>query len=703
MPRCLIVGCAALLSLASQAVWAAPCLKKLGDYEKYTVQKVNLFTPLHFFAAATFGFDELKARLPLQERKRFSAKALNDGNGLIRDYVKSLGEDVSGKLKFVVVIGQIEDCDDAAQTLNVTYRMFTNEYRPVISRTFEERSSEVERPSTTSAEGGTTERFLLRPNFGYNRSRRGYGGEDFSARLPAAGLKSIELHSSFSSNSIEANGSLDGSWQPHRAALDEASLRASFDYRDDPAGTAKLKEGKFTLHLIAASRPVAGGDAIFRYGTSLEGGHQQSQGLVSLPPGVAPNSSYGAIKYYAGITGRFGKTALTASYGGQAGSTFQGNGVDFVKHIIDLAYSTRFLKVPGAHEIVPPDGKVHKPWDLELRVSAGTIQQFGPVPAAERFFGGNQVLPFVSGGDWAVPGGAYIRSIPENRLGSLNPGTAFGGTHFYSGNVTLAKVVWGTPLVPKELAREKDFSNALNFGLNTAKGTLADYYKTHDPTAAAAYAAAKAELDNISPNLQRVKDIISALPGSATGDPAIAAAVKSTNKAIGSVTRNIGHIQKGGDNTLLTALVNNQFPLLESEVNNLAGLLEEKGFGQQATELATLHDALDASLTKMKNELAKISGDAAQKKADEDFSTAETVLHAFLYELNIYSVAPVAVFDVARVWPTDTPLRYAAGGGVRLSLVNVNFTIGYASNPVRTAREGKGALFLKLDVEDLFH
>jgi hypothetical protein len=544
---------------------------------------------------------------------------------------------------------------------------------------------------------------MLKPLFGYNRSRGNYGGEDFSSALPAAGLKSIELHSAFSSNSLVASGVLDSAWQPHYAALDHASLRTSFDYLDEPAGAAKLKEGKFAAQLIAATRPLTGGGTIVRYGASLEGGHQQTQGLALLPAGVAPDSGYGTLKFYAGVTGRFGKSAFTASYGGQAGSTFRGNDVDFVKHIVDLAYSTRFLQVPGAHQIVPPSGEVHRPLDLELRVSAGTIQQFGTVPAAERFFGGNQVLPFVSSRDWSVPGGAYIRSIPENRLGGLSTTPGFGGRHFYSGNVTLAKVIWGMPLVPKQLAKEKDFSSMLGGALNTAKGTLADYYKAHDPAAASAYEAAKAELNTLSPNLQEIKGKIDALPGIATGDAAIASALQGTNSTIRSITRNISHIQKPGDNTLFTALANNQLPRLEGDLSNLVRLLKEKELGQQAMELSALAGTIADSERVIKTELAKVSGDAAQKKADQDFSVAETVLHAFLYELNIYSVAPVAVFDVARVWPINTPVRYATGGGVRLSLVNANFTIGYAANPVRKATEGKGALFVKLDVEDLFH
>jgi hypothetical protein len=81
---------------------------------------------------------------------------------------------------------------------------------------------------------------------------------------------------------------------------------------------------------------------------------------------------------------------------------------------------------------------------------------------------------------------------------------------------------------------------------------------------------------------------------------------------------------------------------------------------------------------------------------------AETVLNSILYTLDSYSVAPVAIFDVARIWPELHGTRYALGGGMRLSIVNANFTCGYAFNPTHANHEGVGAVFFKLDFTDLF-
>jgi len=71
-------------------------------------------------------------------------------------------------------------------------------------------------------------------------------------------------------------------------------------------------------------------------------------------------------------------------------------------------------------------------------------------------------------------------------------------------------------------------------------------------------------------------------------------------------------------------------------------------------------------------------------------------------QLNIYSISPVAILDVARVWPVNEGGRYGVGPGLRLSLVNANLSFGYAFNPRRGGPEKAGAVFFKLDITSLF-
>jgi hypothetical protein len=339
---------------------------------------------------------------------------------------------------------------------------------------------------------------------------------------------------------------------------------------------------------------------------------------------------------------------------------------------------------------------------VELHGSAGIIQQRGAVPAAELFYGGNQVQPFISSDSWIVPGGAYIRSIPQNQLGGLAQQGSLGGTNFYSANLTVAKVLWGRPLMPKEFAQEPDFVNVLNGAVNTAKGSLQDYYKANDPSAKAAYAEAAAKLDGIASAASQLTDTISGLPGDISSDHVVAASLRTIRSEVRKTRQIVDALKKGDNNNQYPALLKHM-SVLASEMTNLARLLAEKSQAQTAATVSTLRDSLQTLGSNIKQDLSQIDSKAAEKRAAEEFAPAQKVLHAFLYELNTYSIAPVGIFDIARVWPIGVGTRYGAGGGVRLSLVNVNLTLAYAANPVRSAGEGRGAFFLKLDVEDLFH
>ncbi len=92
----------------------------------------------------------------------------------------------------------------------------------------------------------------------------------------------------------------------------------------------------------------------------------------------------------------------------------------------------------------------------------------------------------------------------------------------------------------------------------------------------------------------------------------------------------------------------------------------------------------------------------AESLADEDMKLVEASLDSFVNELNWLAVSPVGIFDAAQVFPDKSGMRFGVGGGVRLSLVNFNVTLGYAFNPNRRPGEGRGALFFTMDVTDVF-
>jgi cytochrome c556 len=404
------------------------------------------------------------------------------------------------------------------------------------------------------------------------------------------------------------------------------------------------------------------------------------------------------LKFFAGATARSDRQVFTASYGVEFGSTLTGDLLDFTKHVFDFGYGLRFVREPANDKLAPVELGVHKAIDIEVRTSAGIIQNQGQVPVAERFYGGNRVTNFIAGNSWVIPSGALIRSIPVNHLGGLQPNGVIGGTRFYSGNLTVAKALWGRPLLPRELADDPQFVPVLDGAMQTARGELVDFYESKDK----AFSAAKTDLDSLTTEIQNLGPKLNTIKAAGKTSPAITSAVNAIQSSLPKISRTLGSISKG-DKSETASLIKRQLPALERELKNLQEQLTAAGQSQGASSISQAGDSVEQSKQNLIANLAKVDVKAAEAHADADFAPARKVLRAFLYELNIYSVAPAAIFDVARVWPTDTPTRYGVGGGVRLSLVNVNFTVGYAANPKRRSGEGAGALFVSLDVSDMFH
>ena len=393
-----------------------PCPGDRSQYFNYTAQNVRIDSPLGFVTAATFDFDSIKAALagltpPIKEGIAFDDSTFSPGVSAVTRAVRARSADSSQKVKIVVTTMRLENCDAAARTLDVVYRVFTFISTPTFSRTFEARTKASERPATTGAQEGTEARFLVLPVAGYNHTRRGYGGLKASATAPLGPFQKLDLASSFSSAASEVRLDLAGSASSSSMALQHAEWRLGFHYSDLPAGTAKLEEARLAAQFSAATRELSEGGAVLRYGAAFEGGHQQTGGFAPL---AAPNSSYGALKLYGGITRDWDRMAFTGSYGAQFASTLTGGGLDFSKHIVDLGYSVRFLRMPKTDdERLKELGSLHRPLDIQTRATGSLIQGSGPIPAAERFFGGNQVHPFIAGDSWIINSDAFIRSIPK--------------------------------------------------------------------------------------------------------------------------------------------------------------------------------------------------------------------------------------------------------------------------------------------------
>jgi len=473
------VRAAGLLTFLTTSLSAAPgpCGNP-SAYDGYKVTKVAVIDPIGFLAPWTSLSASLKTGLKIAQNQPFSSADFNADTTALNDRLEGQFASSTQRVKLSYAYGDIVDCDSAAQSLRVVYTAITTVIPSLISSA-EEQLKETVSPATTGAARAEGSGAQVSALTGYNETRGTLGGLSFA---DTTGILQIQGESEVSANSRTGNLNLGGSIAPHRTLLDSAVWAGTFDYRGVPVGSARFGEGTLSARFSALSKESGAGHSLFRYGAALEGGHQQST-ESGATASLLPDSRYGAMKLFAGVTGRPGKQAYTASYGLQLGSTFLNNAPVFTKHLVDLGYSTR-VPLPGIKPYAdtgpftgPLSAGVHRSLGIETRFTGGLIQGATGAPLAERFFGGNAVAPFVPDASWVIQSDAFIRSIPENRLGAGNGTAPYGGSRFYSGNATLSYTLFGKPLLPKEMADDPDFPGVLNAPFDTAVSALSNSYK----------------------------------------------------------------------------------------------------------------------------------------------------------------------------------------------------------------------------------
>jgi hypothetical protein len=681
-------------------------------YNGYTVREVRIESPLAFQPAVKSQLARLRPELQLQPNGIFSPESYSQGVERISERLRASGAEDELLFKVVVVVGDFKNCDEGpARRLDVVYRVVSIGYSTYFSHTFEVKSEEVERPAVSGATNSTARRLLIQPFAGYNRTRQGYGGGKVLVRTPGGVFDSLRLVASGSSTSSDAELELIGARTLGKSLLNHLEYSLGYRYRDEPADGLRLREGKLAAQFFAASKPLGAHKVVLRYGLSLEGGNQQTGPLIAPASEHAlANSGYGSLKTYFGATMRASQWALAGSYGLQAGTHGASADVDFVKHLADVSFTARLL--PGgaaATTGATPRGEFNKPFDIEARFTAGKIQRLGSIPVVERFFGGNEAQDFITGDDWRIRSAPFIRSIPQNRLNAAGVLGPIGGTGFYSFNLTLARPVWGYPLVPRELRDDPEFDRQLQSQMKSARKTLALWHKTKLP----AFRELLGNLDTLIANLNGLNSQLDSLSQNAQGD--LSDQLDDAKDSVGFASFTLGEILKRANATDpqsigegfnegdLVIVLKNKIPGEVSEsVNAVIETLRQNGAQQQATQLSSARDALQELQKKLLAAFQAIDNTAAERQADEDMAAVNPVLKAFLHELNLVSVSPVFIFDAARLWPDRNGTRFGIGGGVRVTLVNFNVTVGYAVNPNPRPREGHGALVFSMDITELF-
>ena len=127
-----------------------------------------------------------------------------------------------------------------------------------------------------------------------------------------------------------------------------------------------------------------------------------------------------------------------------------------------------------------------------------------------------------------------------------------------------------------------------------------------------------------------------------------------------------------------------------------------------AAQMEATRNSIDMHLSALQKAIADIhSGPvraAAEKRAHEDMVRPREVIDTLRHEADSYAFSLIGIADVGRIWPDPNGTRFAVGGGGRVSLVNVNFMLGYAVNPSphKELGQGRGALLIGFTYTNLF-
>ena len=697
------IATALLLAASSSHALPGVCTDKSAAYDGYKIVQVDVKNPIGFVTPWHSLSASLKKRLTLKVNAPFSLESFEQDSAFLSSTLKADFASSQQTLKLSYAGGEILDCDPEARTLRVVYPIFTSVVQSYIAPSLEQQTGESQRPATTGATRASERSLLIAPLAGYNRTLGTWGGLTFSDTIGKLRLQGESEASGVSSSGhfdiAGNNGAVGKLW-------DHAEWAGTFEYVDTPAGAARFKEGKITGRFSASTKEFAKKHVIVRYGAALEGGHQQSSDSVTAGQ-LLPNSGYGSLKLYVGATGRPGNNAFTASYGLQLGSTFMDAVPLFKKHLLDLGYNVNipvpFRKPMGDAEDFkgPLSTTLHRSLNIETRFTAGLIQDASGTPLAERFLGGNAMRPFVQDSSWLILSDAFIRSIPENQLGAES-GTALGGSRFYSANETVSFTIWGKPMLPKELATaDPRFPGILNTPFHTAALSLANTYKIKDPEYIRVSAAVSAKAVDLNKKLTVLSDELKLIPAAVVAEPTVTRSLKDIKRNLLSTRGAASMIASKPDPQVVDQLVTGLLPTLSGFIQSLTTELRDAA----QTDLALQIDQSLNDVNTLGSEIRDADDLPSKKYDDQAWQTlapGHRAIDVFLHELNIYSISPVAIFDVARVWPVNEGVHYGVGPGLRLSLVNANFTISYGFNPQRSDRESIGAIFFKLDVTSLF-
>ena len=720
----------------SRAAFAAKCTGEPKDYESagYTVRLVRIDSPLGwlFGSVKSAGAEILKAKeMPIKAGDPFTKQAYDDGFIFVNNRFDPLRGEDGARFAARAAYPDIENCD--AGHLDVVYRVYSLSFSTYLIRTYElGGKQEVARAVPNTNATRRLARFFIQPYAGYNRSRSVFGGASLSTEIPSGLIKSLTLNASGSSSSSEVALDASGSRERERGLVRYTEWDFEYSRDDTQGGATDLKRATGRGQILAATRPIGAREIILRFGGAIEGGNRQtSENASTLPADVLASSGHKALKLFAGGSMNLGRQEFKASYGVQFGNAGRGTSVDYIKQVFDAGADFRFLP-----------WEPHYPITLEWKFAAGTINKRG-LPAAERFFGGNNEQNFLSGNSWVIQANPLIRSYPQNRFASARAGDEFGGERFFSTNLTLAVTIWKRALVPKEVmnycarpklesdetasAQQEDddtcmsFDDAVELALSVAESSLKGSYLSEKPK----FRAMTEEVKNLADPLEKLRLELALVQK--INDPAVQEALKKlytppasdgleatgsfslVHKSIKQILDDIGEqkVNRSDVRALAVGILGrpSRIEKMATDLDALAALLPSP----QASRIKALRDTFVSvgEVIKVKfNEVIGSDEDTeAGEQAKKEMVYPTRVIKRLSHEANLYSVSLVTFFDAARLWRSPNQpgdLRRGAGLGGRFSFVSLDVTAGYSWNIHPRPGEGRGAFIFSIGLSNLF-
>ena len=700
------------------------------SHEKYVIGEVRIESLFDFLHATSSYLNDVKAKLPLKAGDKFRVAKWSGGRRIIEEELKKIEDAADPRTGLRVILPQLNNCHTDASgkgVLDIVYRIFTTNYDSYLSHTWELKDKEVERPATSDLDRTTRGFLTAKPLGGYNHTRRVFGGGQVQLALPVASLERVQLFGVGSSTSNNEDFDVAGGFAPAKKLLNQLDYSLIYKHSDVPSIDNRLRQGLIVFQAFGASKPLGSKEVILRYGVSMHGGNQQTDTtLLGLANTSIADSGNGGLKAYVGGTMNRSNVSIAASYGIQLGTLGASTDIEFIKHLADVSLTARFLRSAGK------PGEVHKALTLEARLAGGMIQRQGRIPVAERFFGGNIKHNFFEDDTWQILSNPFIRSIPENHLSSTALTTDVGGTRFYSANFTVGREIWGHPLLPKEIAADEDFPDALNASVETTRRLLRNIYLGDVPgyvtfakampqsTVAGSAVPLRQVLSNLNDNL---KGVIESVPDTFDQKVDMSDEVDAATSEIVTILalfdedKNQKEVAKDLPSTLTQILIEKDSEhCFESMKNNgcssfttirlmmkmFADHLDAATMSADAKALRDTESELKLRQTALAKDLNAIDTSKADELTAIDMKAIEVPLNAFLNELNLIAISPVGVFDVARITPDRFGTRVGAGAGARLTVLNFNLTFGYAFNLRHRSVDGPGALFFSVDFLDIF-